>query len=76
MKHCLTSTYSKQIVECCTATDTRDYVRNKVASVAVGVCAVTEMPLAFAELFAQVYVIPGRRAATLLARHAASRLGG
>ena len=53
MKHCLTSTYSKQILECRTEVDTKGYVRNKVASVAVGRCAVTELPLAFAALFAQ-----------------------
>ena len=41
MKHCLASTYNKQIVGCCTEVDTKDYVRNKVASVVVGVCAVT-----------------------------------
>ena len=39
-------------------------MRNKVASVAVGRCAVTDMPLAFAALCAQVYVRPGSHAAT------------
>ena len=53
MKHWLISTYSKQMFNCRTEVDTRCYVRNKVASVAVGVCEVTEMPLAFAALFAQ-----------------------
>ena len=53
MKHWQISTYSKQIVGCCTEVDTRDYVRNKVASVAVGRCAVTELRLAFAALCAQ-----------------------
>ena len=33
--------------------DTKGYVHNKVASVAVGRCVVTELPLAFAAIFAQ-----------------------
>jgi len=58
--------------------DTRDYVRNKFASVAVGRCVVTGLPLAFAALCAQdaahvmrylVAMRPRRHAATLL-RHA------
>ena len=68
MKHWLISTYSKQILECRTATDTRGYVRNKVASVAVGVCAVTELRCSFAALCAQGYTLLGRIGATLLSR--------
>ena len=63
MKPWVISTYSKQILGCRTAMDTRGYVHNKVASVAVGSCAVTELPLAFAALCAQDYVLPGRNAA-------------
>ena len=39
-------------------------MRNKVASVAVGVCAVTLLPLAFAALCAQDAALPGCNAAT------------
>ena len=59
MRHWLISSYSKQILGCCTATDTRGYLRNKVASVAVGRCAVTEMRCSFAALFAQDCALPG-----------------
>ena len=41
-------------------------MRNKVASVAVGRCAVTEVRCLFAALFAQVYVLLGRNAARLI----------
>ena len=41
-------------------------MRNKVASVAVGGCAVTDAPLAFAALFAQDCVLLGSRVAMLL----------
>ena len=53
MKHWLTSTYSKQIAECRAEVDTKGYLRNKVASVAVGRCVVAELRCSFAALFAQ-----------------------
>jgi len=40
--------------------DTKDYVRNKVASVAIGRCVVAKLPLAFAALCAQDAALPGR----------------
>ena len=59
---------------CYAATDTRGYVRNKVASVVVGVCVVAQAPLAFAELFAQdcallVARMPGCQVARLRIGH-------
>ncbi len=59
MEPCLASTYNKQIVERRTEVDTKGYVRNKVVSVAVGVCVVAELPLAFAALCAQDCALPG-----------------
>ena len=52
--------------------DTNGYLRNKVASVAVGRCVVTELRCSFAALFAQDCVLPGRNAASLQCRPVAT----